>query len=132
MATNNKYRTADGYFFTDLGPVDEYGKPVSRTKSSHPYSYDGFITWRGGENEEVNDTTYSDRLFQQDFRKYDQLCDKHFGDKSQYFSRREPEKIEAFLRDWYNKPKLKLIFIMEYCNVSSGYPLWRFGSKIEE
>lgn len=119
--------TAYGNFFTNLEPVDEYGNLVSRTKSSHPYSYDGFITWRGGENSEVNDTVYSDRLWEQDYRKADELCEKHFGDRGQYFFNRDRKKIEAFLRDWYNKPELKLIFIMEYCNVSSGYPLWRFG-----
>ncbi len=106
--------------------ADEHGKPVSRTKSEHPYSYDGFVVWRGGENKEANDTVYSDRLLQWDYEKYNRLSVKHFGNKGQTFSDREPKKIEAFLRDWCDAPELKLVFVMEYCNASSGYPLWRF------
>ena len=108
------------------GLVDEHGKAISRTPSTHPYSYDGFVTWRGGKNKEANNTIYSDRLWQWDYKKADKLCIKHFGDKSQYFGNRTPEQIEAFLRDFTDNPNLKLIFIMEYCNQSSGYPLWRF------
>jgi hypothetical protein len=108
------------------GLVDEHDKPITRTPTTHPYSYDGFITWRGGKNEEANNTIYSDRLWQWDHKKTNKLCEKHFGDKSQYFNQRTPEQIEAFLRDYTNNPNLKLIFIMEYCHQSSGYPIWRF------
>jgi hypothetical protein len=105
-------------------PVDEHGNPVERTKEMYPYSYDGFVIWRT--EGKANDTIYSDRLLQWDFAKHDRLCMKHFGNKGQYWSDRPPEKIEAFLRDWCDNPKLKLIFIMQYCNVSSGFPCWRF------
>jgi len=112
--------------FTSFGKVDEFGKPVKRTKQTHPYSYDGYIQYRGGENEEANGTIYSDRLLQWDFDKHDALCMKHFGNKGQYWNDRDPKKIQAFLRDWTDNQKLKLIFVMEYCNQSSGYPVWRF------
>lgn len=109
-----------------ISGVDENGKPVKKTVFSHPYSYDGFVTWRGGKNSEANNTIYSDRLWQWDYKKTDELCMKHFGDKSQYFSGRSPEKVEAFLREYTGQKELKLIYIMEYCNQSSGYPYWRF------
>jgi hypothetical protein len=117
--------SADGTY-TIGGLVDEHGKQITRTPSTHPYSYDGFITHRLGKNEEANDTIYSDRLLQQDFKKHNELCKKHFGNEGQYWYDRTPEKIEAFLRDWCDAPKLKLVFVMEYCNVSNGYPTWRF------
>jgi hypothetical protein len=109
--------------------VNEFGEPVKRDKWQYPYSYDGFITWRGGKNEEVNSTIYSDRLLQWDMKKYDELSKKHFGNAGQIFYDRQPKDIESFLRDWTGDIKLKLIFVMEYCNVSSGFPLWRFDYR---
>jgi len=121
----NVYQNGQLYEFYD-GKVDENDDPVKRTKRSHPYSYDGFVQWRGGENKEATSTIYSDRLLQWDFDKHDELCMKHFGNEGQYWNDRDPKKIEAFLRDWTDDQTLKLIFVMEYCNVSSGYPVWRF------
>lgn len=110
----------------DLGFVDEHGDPVKRTKYSHPYNYDGFVLWRGGENEEANGTIYSDRLLQWNWNKHNKLCKKHWGNEGQWWDQREPEKVEAFLRDWTEYQDLKLIFVMQYCNQSNGYPYWRF------
>ena len=109
--------------------VDEFGQPVRRTKMSHPYSYDGFVLWRGGANKEATGTIYSDRLLQWDWDKHNRLCEKHFGNKGQLWDNRDPKLIEAFLRDWCEDPGLKLIFIMEYCNQASGYPCWRFDYR---
>lgn len=110
------------------GNVDEFGNTVKRTKSQYPYSYDGFITYRNGKNKEVNTTVYSDRLKQYDYEKTDKLKLKHFGDKGDYYSGRSPKKIEAFLSEYLDK-EVKIIFIMEYCNVPTGYPFWRFDIK---
>jgi hypothetical protein len=107
-------------------PIDEHGNAVARTKTSHPYTYDGFVLHRMGENKEAESTIYSDRLMQWDFKKHDELLMKHFGDQGQYWNRRDVKGIEAFLRDWCEDPELKLILVMEYCNQSSGYPCWRF------
>ena len=112
--------------FIDGGFVDEYGQPVRRTKYSHPYNYDGFVLWRAKGNPRGNDTIYSDRLMQWDFKKHDQLLMKHFGDTGQYWDKRDVKLIEAFLRDWTEKPALELVMVMEYCNQSTGYPCWRF------
>ena len=53
--------------------IDRFGNEVERSQSSHPYSYDPFVTFRNGENEEINDTVYSDRLFQWNPQKYNKL-----------------------------------------------------------
>ena len=108
--------------------VDEHSNPVERTKREYPYSYDGFVTWRGGANKEINGTVYSDRLLQWDYKKTRELMKKHFGNEGDYYDKRSPEAIESFLSEYFDK-KIKLILIMEYCNVSSGYPLWRFDYK---
>ena len=87
-----------------------------------PYIYNNGI--------EPNDTVYSDRLFQWDSKKYNKLCKKHFGDESQYWSNREPQKIESFLRDYIGNKKIILCRIEQQENKSTGYPLWRIDYKI--
>lgn len=116
---------ADGFTYFS-GCIDEFDYPVKRTKYQFPYSYDAFITYRNGKNEEATSTIYSDRLLQWDYTRYNELSLKHFGDTAQIWFNREPEKIEAFLKDWTGDINLKLIFIMEGCNVSNGFPYWRF------
>ena len=73
----------------------------------------------------ANGTVYTDRLLQWDFAKHDRLCEKHFGDTGQYWDRRDPNLIANFLRDWYDNPEIVLCEVIEYCNVSTGYPTWR-------
>lgn len=70
---------------------------------------------------------YSDRLFQWNYEKYNTLCQKHFSDRSQYWSDRAPENIEAFLREYFDKPLLALQTIHEYTNNATSYPVWQFG-----
>jgi len=118
--------------------MDRYGNLIKRTKAEYPYSYDPFVVWqdRSGAMEKVcEDATgsvYTDRLLQWDWDKHNDLCLKHFGDKGQYWDNRDPKKIEAFLRDWTNDPKLHLIQVREYCNVSNGYPTWLLVYKGEK
>jgi hypothetical protein len=75
------------------------------------------------------DTVYSDRLMQWDFAKHDELCQKHFGNKGQIWSSREPEKIEAFLRDYTGNQNIVLCRVEELENKHNGYPYWRFDFK---
>lgn len=108
------------------GYIDENGHPVERTPHTHPYSYDMYVQWRGLPNKGVNGSIYSDRLLQWDWDKHNELCRKHFGNEGQYWSDRDPEKIQDFLRDWCQDPGLKLHYIMQGCNVSNGFPVWCF------
>lgn len=114
--------------------LDRKGFPIERTPHSHPYSYDSFVVWKkhatGGPK--GNGSIYSDRLLQWDFPKHDALTTKHFGDRGQYWRERNPKKIEAFLRDWCEDPKLVLLEIVEECNRSNGYPCWAFIFKASE
>lgn len=112
--------------------VDEFNQPIERTPSTHPYSYDGFVTYRNGKNEEANTTIYSDRLSQWDYVTTRRLMSKHFEHSGDYWENRTPQSIENFLREYTGDNTLKLIFIMQYCNQSSGYPLWRFELHSEK
>lgn len=122
----------DGMIFRNSMYRDEHGRPVERTPDKYPYSYDGYVTWRGGENSEVNSTIYSDRLSQWDYDKCKNLKLKYFGKTGDWWSSFDPKQIEAFLREWCEDPELKLIFIMQYCNASSGYPVWRFDFQTKK
>ena len=106
--------------------IDEFDNPVEKTKNKFPYSYDGFILHRFGPNSEVDSTIYSDRFKLWDNEKFNLLKEKYFKNKGDYWPTSEPELIEKFLQEFFDKSDLKLIFIMEYCNISSGYPYWRF------
>lgn len=100
---------------------DENGEPVARTKYTHPYSYDPFVIWKGAGK--ANGTVYTDRLFEWDRRKAEDLCDKHLPGLR--WNNAPPSKIEAFLREYMGEPNLRLVLVMEYCNWATGYPVWR-------
>jgi len=85
------------------GLVDRNGVPQKRTKSSHPYSYDPFLTGRWEPNFKCNATDWSDRLHQWDHKKHRRLADKHFKEPGCGF--RNP-------------------IIEEHCNQSNGFPCW--------
>jgi len=106
--------------------VDLHGKPVKKTKQECPYSYDAFVTYRNGDNSEITDTIYSDRFKMWNNAKLQRLMTKHFNGNGDYWFNRKPEQVEAFFRDWTDDPYLKLIAILEGCNVSNGYPYWVF------
>lgn len=120
-------RHKNGYFTISL--VDEFDNPIEKTPQSHPYSYDGFVTYRNGQNKDASGTIYSDRLLQWDYERTRLLMKKHFGNTGDYYDNRSPEQIESFLKEWTGEKNLKLILVMQYCNKSSGYPLWRFDYK---
>lgn len=106
-------------------PMGPDGRPVTRTKETHPYNYDEFVVWESGVP--IKNGVYSDRLYQWNPNKHDRLCEKHFGNRGQYWSNRSREKIEAFLKDYFECfVDLKLVRICEGCNQASGYPVWRF------
>lgn len=85
------------------------------------------VTYENGSSKEDN-VVYSDRLYQWDSKKYNQLCQKHFGNEGQFWNNRQPQKIEEYLSDYLEK-KVKLTQIRQTENASSGYPIWIFKFK---
>lgn len=104
--------------------LDWDGNEVERTPDKYRYSYDAYVTYKKADK--YKHAAYSDRLFQHDYKKYNKLCKKHFGNEGQYWDDRSEKKIQAFLRDFYGKPKLELVGIMNGCNASNGFPYWVF------
>ena len=60
-----------------------------------------------------------------DYKKYNELCQKYFGNQGQYWSGREPKIIQEFLSEWIGY-EIILCKIWQYTNQSNGYPYWRF------
>lgn len=103
-----------------------------RNRHSYPYSYDPYLQWSKQQGVPADaQGVYSDRMRQWNYALYRELCQKHFAGKNgdpggDYFNRRKPKDIEAFLREYFSKPKLELVRVEEHCNMSSGYPIWVF------
>ena len=118
--------SSDGMFYWDgesrYKDWDE--KPVERTPDKYRYSYDAYVQYKAADT--YQHAVYSDRLWQWDNKKYDELCKKHFGNQGQYWSSRGVEQIQAFLRDYNDNQELVLVGIMEGCNASDGFPYWVF------
>ena len=113
-------------------PVDEFGEPVKRTKHTHPYNYDGFVQERGCKvNPEMTQSTvWTDRLLEWDYKLTRDLIKKHFADTGidvggDWWDCRSASSIQEFLRERLERPTLEVNLVMEYCNQSSGYPVWR-------
>ncbi len=95
-------------------------------KWDHPYSYDPFTAW-GGPDKAANGSDWSDRLFQFDYEKTSRIGKEVFdgaGDMRWFGAGMSGEKAERFLRLWHDDPSIVLTRVIEYCNVSNGYPTW--------
>ena len=91
------------------------------TKWSHPYSYDPIILYWSGDKPKAS--VYTDRMRQWDDAKFTKAYEKNMQKKR--WDNAEPKQIEGFLRDYMKDKGLKLHAVIEYCNASNGYPLWR-------
>lgn len=79
-----------------------------------------------GIGEKPKHHVYSDRLYQWNPKKYNELRKKHFNDIAQLWDNSDIEKIEDFLSDYFEK-KVKLLKVLRGENQSTGYPYWVFG-----
>ena len=121
----------NNFKISDFSAIDEFGNPVERTKREYPYSYSGFVQERCHPNEKANNTIYTDRLMSQiGYEKYKELQRKFFNSTNGNFSFYSASDIEKFLREALNKKDLIVVLVMEYCNLSNGYPLWRIDYAV--
>lgn len=114
------FKNPFGHMYLDLD-----GNPVERIKEEYPYSYDTYVVWKKDYKQGAGNTVYSDRLWQWNYQKYNDCCQRVWGDQAQVFYDRVPEDIQKFLSLYFNK-EVKLTVIMQGCNVSNGYPYWVF------
>jgi hypothetical protein len=110
---------------------DLNGKPVECTPITHPYSYDPYVVWKGDYNEK-DYAVYSDRLYQYDHKKYNEACEKVFGNQGQVFFERQPKDVEKLLQLIYEDDTIELTAIMQGANKSSGHRYWVFFYRTEK
>lgn len=114
----------EGHVYYEAGICGLHMGP--RTKQSHPWSYDPLLAYSTGQDS--TGSCCSDRLLRwRPVAEVRAFMQKHFGDEGDYFDRRTPAAIQAFLRDTLNLPELQLTRIEEHCNANSGYPYWHFS-----
>lgn len=110
-------------------PLDMRGDPF-RSKQTHPYNYSPFWVFRS--HNQPADTSkvsgvYSDRLrgWSKDIPAFYASIEELFGKNvNDYYPTRDPEAVEQFLRRQLDKPNLRLVSILEECNVGNGFPVW--------
>ena len=112
----------DCYVFDHDSDLQRCDPP--RTKRTHPYSYDPFTVW-GGPSKKCTGSVYTDRMSCWKPDAYREIGDRIFG-KGRWFGEGcNGQKIEQFLQEYNENPRLRLLRVVEYCNASSGYPTWR-------
>jgi hypothetical protein len=102
------------------------GQPVERTRTEYPYSFDDYVSYTNVEQTLANDSAYTDRMRRWDDRKYEALLRKHFNSDVDYWNGRPAQKVEAFLRDYFDLPNLQLVRIWACCNQANGFEEWQF------
>ena len=111
----------------DSSVPDEYQKflpcNLEKTKDTYPYSYSPFLIYLNENVKKATSSVYSDRLLSWDRDKYKRLSDKHLKDVR--WDNADSKRIEEFLCDYFGK-KIILVANIQYVNMSSGYPVWRF------
>ena len=120
---NRTYLGMDGCIYNH-SYTDWEGNPTERTPDNARYTFEPYVVYKLADKYQHVD--YSDRLFQFDPDKYNELCKKHFNNESQAWDRRDVKSIESFLRDYHDDQKLELVGVMHGCNVGNGFPYWMF------
>jgi hypothetical protein len=109
----------------ETGVLSEWEGPLCR--HSKPYSFSAYYIWRDHEHNVPDqfETAYSDRMLSWDWDKYETAMQASHGNRRQY-GHREPAKCEEFLQLYFDDPTIRLVAIIEDCNVSNGYPVTVF------
>ncbi|MFA5429031.1 MAG: hypothetical protein WC279_12595 [Sulfurimonas sp.] len=103
---------------------DEHGNNNERTPETHPYSYEGFVLYKG--KGKADCTIYSDRF--RNYQGYDKAVKEAGFKVSDYWNNKKVPDIERFMSILTGEP-IKLVLLMQYCNMSSGYPVWRMDIR---
>lgn len=98
------------------------GESVERDRHNFPYTYEPYVLWEK-DYKKTDSAVYSDRLFQWDSKKAEEIS-KDIGLNLNSYSDKEPEKVEKWLRKYWNDENLVLTGIEEGCNVFNGYAYW--------
>jgi hypothetical protein len=113
-----------GFFI--FGGIGRDRQPVERKRQDYPYSFDDYLSYENTDQPLANNSTYTDRMHQQEPAKYEALHRKHFNTDANFWEGRSPAKIEAFLREYFDLPMLQLVRVWTCCDHSNGAEHWQF------
>lgn len=105
--------------------LDLNGNSIKKTPETNPYNYDSYVQWMKDYNREKSKTVYSDRMYSWDYKKFNECCEKIWGNTGQFFNDRKAKDINKFLNLYFEK-EVKLTVILNCCNQSNGFPYWCF------
>ncbi|MCK9542639.1 MAG: hypothetical protein M0R03_11490 [Novosphingobium sp.] len=104
----------------DTKSYDILGIPIpKKTKSTDPYNYDTFIIWHD-KYKKYKGAVYTDRLFQEDHKKTEELCTKHLKSRWELC---EKDELTNFMREWMSDNTIEVIALAETCHAQSGHPI---------
>ena len=92
------------------------------TKQEKPYAYSPFFTFGSHSTIAGASADYTDRYLSWGAEKF-RAAQKVAGIKGDWWNTATPAQVQKFVTAYYGKG-YKLVGIVEWCNVSSGYPHW--------
>lgn len=99
------------------------------TKYDHPYSYSPFFLFGDHESIEGANCDYTDRYQLWDKERYDRAI-KAMG-KERRWDQHTPAEYNKFVKAYYGE-NYEVVGVVEWCNVSNGYPCWSIHFKENE
>jgi hypothetical protein len=131
----------DGGFSSRFGSEhrDVEGNKIERTKRDYPYSFSDYVRWINGkyrgqtkpfsiklEEGKQFHTAYSDRMGGWDRDHFDACFNEQLPIGSGGMRHGRPHLIEKFLAAYFRDENLELVKIVDCCNHSSGFEIFRF------
>ena len=94
-----------------------------KDKLHHPYDFSPIILF--GREDEVKKSdrncVYDDRMFQWDSKKYDKALESA-SDKNGMMHWNNKKAVQKLMDEYYGKGTHRVYMVVEWCNVSNGYP----------
>jgi hypothetical protein len=142
-------KSRDAIYFEGGMPVFQQGHPmcegrerdyegnlIERTKREHPYNFSDYVRWAKYRNRKGSDfalqegqshqSAFSDRMSGWDRDHFEKCFAEHLPIGSGGFRHGNPGAIENFLRAYQRDENLELLRIVDGCNSSTGYEIFRF------
>lgn len=118
---------------------DVEGNKIERTKREYPYSFSDYVRYINGkyrgqtkpfsiklEEGKQFHTAYSDRMGGWDRDHFDACFKEQLPIGSGGMRHGNPSMIEKFLKAYFRDENLELVKIVDCCNHSSGFEIFRF------
>ena len=114
--------------------LPRHNPPRSKYDRNYSYSYDPFTIW-GGQSSSCNGSDWVDHMVSRDRKKYEALIEKIFVDaegkrEGVFVQGCNGQKIQQFYREFTGNHEIVLTRVVEFCNISNGYPTWRIDYHI--